>query len=179
MAAARSPMPAPMVAELRYPRRIVFASPSSVLSVPLLPAVLGTFAVGVGLAVRGELWWFALGGLAAWVFVVLTSRRVRRQGDRITVRGVLMRDEIGIDAAFGWRGTGGRSAQLEIFASDGERLVVLWTMTARGLETASRTIAKLKASIPTTPSAAAQATVDEIQAPHDEVLAQLRAYYDK
>ncbi len=149
------------------------------LSVPLLPAVLGTFAVGVGLAARGELWWFALGGLAAWVFVALTSRRVRREGDRITVRGVIMKDEIGVDAAFGYRGTGGRNAELEIFATDGERMLVLWTMTGRSLNTAPSTLAKLKGAIATTPSAEALASAHELQAQTDDTLAQLRAYYDK
>lgn len=166
------------VAESRYDHCIVFASPSRVLWVPLLPAVLGMFALGVGVAIGREMLWFALGGVIACAFAVVMSRRVRREGDRVTVRGVIAKDEIGSDAAFGYRGVDAR-AGVEIYATDGERIVVLWSMTAMGMNAVPRTLAKLRGAIPTTPTEAATALVKEIEAPFEDAMRQVRAYYDR
>lgn len=143
-----------------------------------MPAGLGLAAVGIGLAVRGDALWFAIAGLAAVGYAVFAGRRLVRVGDRVQIRGVIAKDEIGVDAAFGDRTTGGgRSPSLEIYATDGERMVVLWSLTPTRMGIGPEMCAQLRTALCTTANPDAQSLVDETRAPMAAAEAVVRAWY--
>ena len=142
-----------------------------------MPLWIGTGLCATLLLPAATGWWLPLLGVAALAWGVLGIRRVERDGGRITIRGLAHHAELSANAAFGYDVSGGRNAQLNVYATDGERTCPLWSMMPLGSGAADRVVAKLERALQTKASAAATEIVGEDRRRIAEAEAPVKAYY--
>lgn len=148
------------------------------LWIPLLPLVGGIASFAVGLAAGREAIIFVVIGVGAFAWGLFAARKLTRTGDRLHLVGVGTREELGADAAFGYRTVGsGRSVSIEVYANDGRRTVVLWSMMPTTMAAPQRTTERLTRSLAAVANPKAAQQVAEQMRPMLQAQKTVEEYY--
>jgi hypothetical protein len=146
--------------------------------IPQLPLLIGASLCATALMQPPPPLWMPLLGVAALAWGVSEIRRLTRVRDRVVIRGLRVREELGAGAAIGYTvRSSGRSASIDFYITDGEQRRELWSMMPFGADRADRVVARVSSALGLRPTGDAAAIVVDDRQRVAESEAPIKAYY--